>query len=122
MRALVIDDSISMRMYVASMIEGMGIEVAMAQDGQDALRVLKEKGAFDFATVDWDMPVMDGPSFVKTVRGDSAYNQMKLVMVTARDGMDEITKALTLGADDFLMKPITADMIAEKLRLVGIES
>jgi two-component system, chemotaxis family, chemotaxis protein CheY len=122
MRALVIDDSISMRMYIAAMIEGMGAEVCMAQDGQDALRLLREQGAFDFATVDWDMPVMDGPSFVKAVRSDARYNPMKLVMVTAREGMDEITKALTLGADDFLMKPVTADMIAEKLRLVGVAS
>lgn len=122
MRALIIDDSISMRMYIAAMVENMGAETAMAKDGQDALRILEEQGQFDFATVDWDMPVMDGPTFVQNVRADSRYNGMKLVMLTAREGMNEVTRALSLGADDYLMKPVTADMIAEKMRLVGLRT
>ena len=123
MRALIIDDSLSMRMYVASMIEDQGFETEMACDGQDALRKLKageSKGAFDMATVDWDMPIMDGPSFVAAVRADPKYRDMKLLMLTARQHMDEVVKALAIGADDYLMKPVTPEMLEEKIRLVGL--
>lgn len=123
MRALVIDDSLSMRMYVASMIEDQGFETEMACDGQDALRKLgagESKGGFDVATVDWDMPVMDGPAFVAAVRADPRYRNMKLLMVTARQHMDEVISALAVGADDYLMKPVTPDMLEEKIRLVGL--
>jgi two-component system, chemotaxis family, chemotaxis protein CheY len=123
MRALIIDDSLSMRMYIASMIEDQGFETEMACDGQDALRKLKatdSKGGFDVATVDWDMPVMDGPSFVAAVRADAKYRDMKLLMLTARQHMDEVVKALAIGADDYLMKPVTPEMLEEKIRLVGL--
>ncbi len=120
MRALVIDDSLSMRMYVASLIEDQGWETDTACDGQEALRTLQDRGGFDIATVDWDMPVMDGPSFVAAVRAHARFKGMKLVMVTARESMEEVTKALAVGADDYLMKPVTPEMIAEKMRLVGL--
>ena len=120
MRALVIDDSRSMRMYLASLIEEQGWQTDTACDGKDALRVLNERGAFDVATVDWDMPVMDGHSFVCAVRGDPRFRRMKLLMLTARDSTDEVVKALEAGADDYLMKPVTAEMLQEKMRLIGL--
>jgi two-component system, chemotaxis family, chemotaxis protein CheY len=121
MRALVIDDSVAMRMYVAAMLENQGIDTAMACDGQDALGKLDEPSpAFDFATVDRDMPVMDGPTFVTKVRLHPRHRHMKLVMVTAREGLDAVIQALATGADDYLMKPVTEDMLAEKLRVMGL--
>lgn len=124
MRALVIDDSLSMRMYVASMIEDQGFETVLACDGQDALRKLSAsddaKSRFDVATVDWDMPVMNGPSFISAVRADARFRDMKLLMITARQNMDEVVTALSLGADEYLTKPITPEMLEEKIRLVGL--
>ncbi len=120
MRALIVDDSVSMRMYVAAVVENLGAETQMACDGRDALRILEKQGPFDVATVDWDMPEMDGCSFVAAVRSDDRYREMKLVMLTAREGMDEIRKALSAGADDYLMKPVTAEIISEKLQTLGL--
>jgi two-component system chemotaxis response regulator CheY len=120
MRALVIDDSSSMRMYLASLIEEQGWQAHMAADGQEALRLLDERGVFDVATVDWDMPVMDGHAFVTAVRRDPRFQRMKLLMLTARDSTDEVVKALEAGADDYLMKPVTAEMLQEKMRLIGL--
>ena len=94
MRALVIDDSRSMRMYVASLIEELGWQAETACDGQEALRILDQDGVFDLATVDWDMPVMDGHAFVTAVHGDPRFQQMKLLMLTARDSTEEVIKAL----------------------------
>jgi two-component system, chemotaxis family, chemotaxis protein CheY len=119
-RALVIDDSRSMRMYVAELIEERGWQAEMAADGREALAVLERSGAFDVATVDWDMPVMDGFAFVNAVRGDPRFRGMKLLMLTARDGMDEVMKALEAGADDYLMKPVTAEALDDKMRLIGL--
>lgn len=123
MRALVIDDSASMRMYVAALIEEQGWETATACDGRDALRVLEAArgpGAFDFATVDWEMPVMDGCAFVAAVRQDPRFENIKLLMLTSRDGTDEVMRALEAGADDYLMKPVTAEMLHEKMRIIGV--
>lgn len=120
MRALVIDDSRSMRMYVAALIEDRGWQAEMAADGQEALGVLERSPAFDVATVDWDMPVMDGFAFVSAVRRDPRFRAMKLLMLTARDGTDEVMKALEAGADDYLMKPVTAEMLDDKMRLIGL--
>ena len=120
MRALVIDDSRSMRMYVASLIEEQGWQTDTACDGEDALRLLEQGGSFDVATVDWDMPVMDGHAFVTAVRKDPRFQQLKLLMLTARDGTEEVIKALEAGADDYLMKPVTSEMLQEKMRLIGL--
>jgi two-component system chemotaxis response regulator CheY len=122
MRALVIDDSRSMRMYVAALIEEQGWQTDTACDGQDALRVLDQRGVFDVATVDWDMPVMDGHAFVTAVRSDPRFQGMKLLMLTARDSTDEVVRALEAGADDYLMKPVTSEMLREKMRLIGLAS
>jgi two-component system chemotaxis response regulator CheY len=118
-RALVIDDSRSMRMYVAELSEERGWQAEMAADGREALTVLERSGAFDVATVDWDMPVMDGYAFVTAVRADPRFRGMKLLMLTARDSMDEVMKALAAGADDYLMKPVTAEALDDKMRLIG---
>jgi two-component system chemotaxis response regulator CheY len=124
MRALVIDDSASMRMYVAALIEEQGWETESACDGRDALRVLEQAGTesapFEFATVDWEMPVMDGCAFVEAVRQDSRFQGMKLLMLTARDSTEEVIRALEAGADDYLMKPVTAEMLQEKMRMIGL--
>ena len=120
MRALVIDDSRSMRMYLAALIEEQGWQTESACDGQDALRVLEQGKTFDVATVDWDMPVMDVHAFVLAVRSDPRFQQLKLLMLTARDGMEEVVQALEAGADDYLMKPVTAEMLQEKMRMIGL--
>jgi two-component system, chemotaxis family, chemotaxis protein CheY len=120
MRALIVDDSASMRMLLNKLLKDLGIESSQANDGQQALDVLLQGEKFDFALVDWQMPVMDGIEFVKSVRGCDKYNLMKLLMVTSVNQIESIVEALEAGADEYIMKPFTKEALAEKLVLIGI--
>src|SRR3954447_18870581 len=120
MRALVIDDSRAMRRIVEGILSGLGYEVRQAGDGRQALDVLDEGWVPDLATVDWNMPVMDGLQFVSAVRSNPAWRALTIMMVTSESGQTQIVKALAAGAHEYLIKPFTADAIRDKLALLGL--
>lgn len=120
MKALIIDDSRTMRRLLSSYVSEFAIEAVEAEDGRHALDQLEKEGSVDFALVDWDMPVMNGLDFVKAVRADPRHDGMKLMMVTAHTAISDVGEALDHGADDFLMKPFDGPMVANKLRLLGL--
>lgn len=120
MRALVIDDSRATRTILKQILKEIGFEVSEAGHGREALERLKEIGAPDLALVDWNMPEMDGFEFVRAVRADHAYDSMRLMMVTTETEMEQVAKALEAGANEYVMKPFTKDVILEKLDLLGI--
>ena len=120
MKALIIDDSRTMRRLLSSYVTEFSIETVEAEDGRQAMKRLEEEGPVEFALVDWDMPVMNGLDFVKAVRADRRFDGMKLMMVTAHSSMDDVGQALESGANDFLMKPFDGPMVADKLRLLGL--
>lgn len=119
MRAMVIDDSRAMRMLLKRELVRLGFEVFEAGDGREAMARLAELGAVDVVLVDWTMPVMDGLSFIKEVRAEPAYEQVRVVMVTSENDPAQIFHALMAGVDEYATKPITAEALAEKLGLVG---
>jgi two-component system chemotaxis response regulator CheY len=119
MRVLIIDDSRTMRSYLAGVLRDFHTDSEQAGDGQEALECLEGRD-FDLALVDWDMPRMDGISFVRAVRSEPRFDLMKLLMLTSHSSMDAVCQALNTGADDYLMKPVTAAMLGEKLRLLGL--
>lgn len=120
MKALIIDDSRTMRRLLASYVSEFSIEVIEAGDGVEGLEQLQRNPATDLALVDWDMPRMNGLEFVKAVRSDRAFASLKLMMVTSHNEMGDIGRALEEGANDFLMKPLTGEMVADKLRMLGL--
>ena len=120
MHALVVDDSRAMRMVLKKIMNEVGFEVSEAGDGNEALIRLKELDGVDLMLVDWNMPVMDGLEFVRTVRENQSYDEVPVMMVTTEDGMDKIVEALEAGANEYVMKPFTADAIVEKLEILGI--
>ena len=121
MKALIIDDSSSMRMLLGRILDDLGVLHAQAADGREALSVLDAEGPFDFALVDWQMPVMDGIEFVRAVRAQLPREAIHLVMVTSVNQIESIVEALEAGADEYIMKPFTKDALQEKLALLGIE-
>ncbi len=121
MKALIIDDSSSMRMLLGRILDDLGVQHAQAGDGREALQVLENDGPFDFALVDWQMPVMDGLEFVRAVREHLPREAIQLVMVTSVNQIESIVEALGAGADEYIMKPFTKDALQEKLALLGIE-
>lgn len=70
--------------------------------------------------VDWNMPEMNGLDFVKAIRGDPKYNAVPLMMVTTETEIEQMYLALDAGANEYVMKPFTDDVIADKLRLLGV--
>ena len=120
MRALVIDDSRTMRHIIARILGGLGCETSEAGDGREALDLLEAGETFDFATIDWNMPVMDGLEFVMAVRARRDWRSLTLMMVTTEAEHDQIVRALAAGAHEYLIKPFTPDAIGEKLALLGM--
>lgn len=121
MKALVIDDSRAMRMVLARMLSSLGAEVTQAVDGLDGLAKLAEGGQFDLVLVDWHMPEMEGIDFVAAARAEPYFFPGLIVMVTTETESAQVARALELGADEYVMKPFTPDMIAEKLTMLGLD-
>ncbi len=120
MRALVIDDSKAIRLILGKILQDIGFEVTGAANGVEALKELKAAGKMDLALVDWNMPEMNGYEFVQEVRKDKAYDDLPLMMVTTETEMSQVVKALEAGANEYVMKPFTKEMILEKLSMIGI--
>lgn len=120
MKALVIDDSRTMRRIVSATLRGLGFETSEAGDGQEALDVLDGTESFDLCCVDWNMPVMDGLTFVTRVRAVPEWRNITLMMVTTESEHGQIVRALAAGAHEYLIKPFTTDAIRDKLDLLGL--
>lgn len=120
MKAIVVDDSRAMRTILKRALTGAGFEVVEAGDGRDALTQLEASGPLDLALVDWNMPVMTGYELVCEVRARAQLNGMAIMMVTTETEMAQIQRALDVGANEYLMKPFTAEALREKLMLLGL--
>ena len=120
MNAIVVDESKAVRSILTKFLEELGFEVTQAGDGEEALEQLKRNGETTVAMVDWNMPNMDGYDFIRAVRSNQAYDSTRLVMVTTETEMSQVTKALDAGADEYVMKPFTKEMIVEKLDMLGL--
>jgi two-component system chemotaxis response regulator CheY len=120
MRALVIDDSRAMRRIVGRILLGIGYEVVEAADGQLALDALADGPLPDLACIDWNMPVMDGLTFVTSVRANHAWRAMTLMMVTTESEHNQIVRALAAGAHEYLIKPFTPEALVDKLDMLGL--
>jgi two-component system, chemotaxis family, chemotaxis protein CheY len=119
MRALIVDDSRAIRMVLRRALGECGFDdFAEAGDGSEALNVLSSGPLPEAAFVDWNMPVMNGLEFVQAARSNSEYASMAIIMVTSETAFDHVESALAAGADEYVMKPFTSDVLTEKLALV----
>ena len=119
-QVLVVDDSRAMRMMLSNMLTEMGFEVSQAQHGREGLEHLTGHPDTAVALVDWNMPVMTGLEMVEAVRQDSALNRVKLMMVTTESEMSQMELALNAGANEYVLKPFTKDVIKDKLKLLRV--
>jgi two-component system chemotaxis response regulator CheY len=119
-RALILDDSRAMRMILARIMRSAGFDVVEGADGQAGLDALASGPLPDVALVDWNMPAMDGLSFVQAVRGNPGWRSVTLMMVTTESEHDQVVRALAAGAHEYIIKPFTGDAILDKLDLLGL--
>ena len=120
--ALVVDDSRAIRTILSKTLKELGFEVCAAANGKEALEVIQaEKTALTLILLDWNMPEMNGLDLLKRLRENPKLSSLVVVMVTAETEMDHIAEALEAGANEYVMKPFTKDIIVGKLQLAGIQ-
>ena len=120
MKALIIDDSRAMRRILSGIVASIGYDAVEAGDGQEALDILNNSDKFEFALVDWNMPVKNGLQFAKEVRADKRHCNLKMVMVTTETEVTQMVRALMAGIDEFVVKPFTVEILVQKLEMIGV--
>jgi len=120
MLALVIDDSRAVRIIIGNFLREFGMEVIEAGNGLEALEQLQRNPDIQLALVDWNMPQMNGLDFIKALRAQRAYDGIRILMVTTETESEQVAKALNAGANEYLMKPFTKDILLAKLSLLDV--
>ncbi len=121
-KALVVDDSRSVRMILRRTLTELGYEVREASNGREALEVIEaEETSLSLVLVDWNMPEINGLGVLKRLRQDPRLSALVVVMVTCETEATHIMAALEAGANEYVMKPFTKDILVEKLRLAGVQ-
>jgi two-component system, chemotaxis family, chemotaxis protein CheY len=120
-KALVVDDSKTIRIILGRTLRELGYEVCEASNGKEALKVMEaEKATVNLVLADWNMPEMNGLELLRELRQDPELASLKVIMVTTETELDHMVSALEAGANEYVMKPFTKDILREKLELVGI--
>ncbi|HZR21023.1 MAG TPA: response regulator [Verrucomicrobiae bacterium] len=121
-RVLIVDDDAVVRLAVLnSFADDPNTEVSASSSGQDVLNRLAGGEQIDRLLVDWNMPGLNGIELVRKVRADPRFSGMRILMVTSETLIECVALALAVGADDYLMKPFTKEMLLGKLALLEVD-
>jgi two-component system chemotaxis response regulator CheY len=121
MKALIVDDSSAMRSYLTRILSPNGFQCSHAADGDEALQVLGDDEQYDLVLLDWNMPMRDGLETLKSIRKQPEFDEIRIMMVTTEIDQERILLALDSGANEYLMKPFTPEIVCAKLTLLGFE-
>lgn len=118
---MVVDDSASTRRITIRFLKLIGYEVIFeAADGKEGLKKLKSKD-IDLVITDWNMPNMNGLEFVKAIRADEKLKKIPVLMVTTRGLKEDVINAIKVGANNYIVKPFTQDILNQKiLQVIGL--
>jgi len=122
MKILIVDDSKVTRGIIKRIMSKKEVELFEAENGQEALELLYEHGFFDVIMLDWNMPIMDGHTFLKELRKNPDWDDIKVMMITTENEQKAILEALNAGADEYLMKPFNEEMLLAKMDMLIEES
>jgi two-component system chemotaxis response regulator CheY len=120
MRALVIDDSRTVRVIIGNILREVGMDVVEAANGREALEKLERTPDVELMLVDWNMPEMNGFDFIRAVRSERAYDAVRILMVTSESQSEQVIRALNAGANEYLMKPFRKEVLVAKLNLLDV--
>jgi two-component system chemotaxis response regulator CheY len=122
-RILIVEDSPTMRQLLVFALKRMkDVDITEAQDGMDGLRKVTGDH-FDLAFVDINMPVMDGLKLISLIRGEQNLASMPICVITTEGAKEDRERAIALGANEYLTKPIQANkVLAVAKSLLKIDS
>jgi two-component system chemotaxis response regulator CheY len=110
-RILIVEDSPTMRQLLVFALRRLkSVEIVEAQDGMDGLRKVSSDH-FDLALIDINMPVMDGLKLISLIRGEDSLKEIPIVVITTEGAKEDRDRALALGANEYLTKPIQANRV-----------
>jgi two-component system chemotaxis response regulator CheY len=115
----IVDDSRVVRRAARRMLESLGFEVSEAESGAEALEKCREAMP-DAILLDWNMPVMDGISFLRALRREPEGAGPKVLFCTTEGSFAHISEALEAGADEFIIKPFDEEILRDKLELAAL--
>ena len=116
---LVVDDSSVIRKVARRILEEMDFSIKEAEDGAVALDRCREQMP-DSVLLDWNMPVMDGLEFLRTLRQEQGGQDPVVVFCTTENDMAHITQAISAGANEYIMKPFDREIIESKFAEAGL--
>ncbi len=119
-RILVADDDRVVRRIVVTKLSGLGYDVTDVEDGQEALELLEDGQVPNLLITDSLMPRMNGLQLVRALRQNSNPNlaTLPIIMLTSRQGEQDIIEGLEAGVDDYVIKPFSPDELAARVRTV----
>jgi len=116
---LVVDDSRVVRKAARRIVETLGFTVREAADGAEALAACRE-ALPQVVLLDWNMPVMDGISFLRAARAEFGPDRPVVVLCTTEAALERIVEALKAGAQEYIMKPFDAALLQDKFVQAGL--
>jgi two-component system chemotaxis response regulator CheY len=116
---LVVDDSMVVRKAARRIMEGFGFAVREAGDGAKALEACRA-AVPDLVLLDWNMPVMDGITFLREARRELGPERPLVMLCTTENTRERIAEALDAGAQEYVMKPFDAEILGGKLAQLGL--
>ncbi len=117
MKILVVDDCATTRKLLTLYLKSKGYEVVTAENGLDGLEKVGKENV-NLVLSDLNMPYMDGLEFVKSLRANPDTVELPVVMVTTEADPEEKEKAMKAGANGYMIKPVTAEMVAENIKKI----
>jgi two-component system phosphate regulon response regulator PhoB len=114
---LVADDDEDILTLVQLRLSRSGFEVVVARDGEEALRLARERSP-DLAVLDWMMPKMSGVDVLRALRASEATAGIPVVLLTARASEFDVREGIDAGADDYIQKPFSPQELAVRVQAI----
>lgn len=115
-KILIIDDSKAVHVFLKDCLKNKNIDFIDAFDGAEGIEKMSQNSNIDLVFLDWEMPKMTGPEVYDEFKKRNM--QTPVIMLTSRNSVEDLTKMLTAGVNEYVMKPFTQDILLEKISFV----